>query len=283
MADRYQDRRYPADDGYGRDDDQHAAGAESDPLAELARLIGQADPFAHLGGRANQPVGGRANQPAQPRSAPREPYYPPVEADDSPPVSVPPWMQRSARQEVPPKDYLPQDYPPQDYPSEDYLAQDLPSNEHPLRRYAVQDADPDTDYGHPPPFAQADQPVDSSRYDDALFGPLDDDGHQDQSEPAYSDEGYAYHDDYEDAPEQQGQKRRGGLTTVMAILALAVLGTGGAFAYRTYVGSARTGEPPIIKADTSPIKIVPAAADSNAKVPDRLATGDGTEKIVPRE
>ena len=69
----------------------------------------------------------------------------------------------------------------------------------------------------------------------------------------------------------------------MAILALAVLGTGGAFAYRTYVGSARTGEPPIIKADTSPTKIVPAAADSNAKVPDRLATGDGTEKIVPRE
>jgi hypothetical protein len=271
MADRYQDRRYPADDGYDRDDDQHAAGgAESDPLAELARLIGQADPFAHLGGRANQP--------AVQRSAPREPYYPPAEADDSPPVSAPPWMQRSARQEVPPQDYPPQDYPPQDYP-----AQDLPSNEHPLRRYAVQHADPAADYGHPPPFAQADQPVDPSRYDDALFGPLDDDGHQGQQEPAYSDDAYAYHDDYEDVAEEQGQKRRGGLTTVMAILALAVLGTGGAFAYRTYVGSARTGEPPVIKADTSPTKIVPAAADSNAKVPDRLATGDGTEKIVPRE
>ena len=70
---------------------------------------------------------------------------------------------------------------------------------------------------------------------------------------------------------------------MVVVLALAVVGTGGAFAYRTYVGSPRSGEPPIIKADTSPTKIVPAPADGNAKVPDRLATGDGTEKIVPRE
>ena len=44
MADRYQDKRFPADDHYDRDDDQHAsANSESDPLAELARLIGQTD------------------------------------------------------------------------------------------------------------------------------------------------------------------------------------------------------------------------------------------------
>ena len=58
MADRYQDRPYPAQDDYGRGSDPHAAGrAESDPLAELARLIGQTDPFAM----------GRANVKAQPR------------------------------------------------------------------------------------------------------------------------------------------------------------------------------------------------------------------------
>src|ERR1700678_2635563 len=73
------------------------------------------------------------------------------------------------------------------------------------------------------------------------------------------------------------------MVTVGVVLALAVLGTGAAFAYRTYVGSPRSGEPPIIKADTGPTKIVPAPADANAKVPDRLAAGDGTEKIVPRE
>ena len=33
------------------------------------------------------------------------------------------------------------------------------------------------------------------------------------------------------------QKRRGGMVTVVAVLALAVVGTGAAFAYRTYVGS----------------------------------------------
>jgi hypothetical protein len=64
---------------------------------------------------------------------------------------------------------------------------------------------------------------------------------------------------------------------------LAVVGTGGAFAYRTYVGSPRIGEPPIIRADAGPTKIVPVPADRTAKLPDRLASGDGTEKIVSRE
>jgi hypothetical protein len=62
-----------------------------------------------------------------------------------------------------------------------------------------------------------------------------------------------------------------------------VVGTGAAFAYRTFVGSPRSGEPPIIKADNSPTKIVPAPSDGNAKLPDRMTSGDGAEKIVPRE
>jgi len=64
---------------------------------------------------------------------------------------------------------------------------------------------------------------------------------------------------------------------------LAVVGTGAAFVYRTYLGSLRSGEPPIIKADAGPTKIVPAPADAAPKVPDRMAAGDGAEKIVPRE
>src|SRR5260370_11600067 len=71
--------------------------------------------------------------------------------------------------------------------------------------------------------------------------------------------------------------------TVVVVLALAVVGTGAAFAYRTYVGTPRSGEPPIIRADAGPTKIVPAPSDGTAKVPDRMAAGDGTEKIVPRE
>ncbi|MCJ9734755.1 SPOR domain-containing protein, partial [Bradyrhizobium sp. PRIMUS42] len=45
MAERYQDRPFPSDD-YGRGGDPHGSRTESDPLAELARLIGQTDPFA---------------------------------------------------------------------------------------------------------------------------------------------------------------------------------------------------------------------------------------------
>src|SRR6185312_10711703 len=77
-------------------------------------------------------------------------------------------------------------------------------------------------------------------------------------------------------------KRRGGLLTVVAVLVLAVVGTGAAFAYRTYIGSARKGEPPVIRADNTPTKIIPASTDSG-KTPDRLPAGDGSEKLVPRE
>ncbi len=124
---------------------------------------------------------------------------------------------------------------------------------------------------------------DPSRYDDALYGQLDSGAQEAQHDPAYADDPYAYQDGYGDGAEEPVQKRRGGMVTVVVVLALAVLGTGAAFAYRTYVGSPRSGEPPIIKADTGPTKIVPAPADGSAKVPDRMAAGDGTEKIVPRE
>ena len=72
--------------------------------------------------------------------------------------------------------------------------------------------------------------------------------------------------------------------TVAAVLALAVVGTGAAFAYRTFVGSPRSGEPPIIRADNSPTKVVPAPSDAGAgKTPDRMLSGDGGEKLVSRE
>jgi SPOR domain len=270
MVDRYQDRPFPADDGYGHDDEHAPARAESDPLAELARLIGQTDPFANIG---------RANQPVPPSSAPRD-QYEPEEIDEAPPAGPPPWMQRAARQETPAPPY--HDDP---YPAEDHAEPDYPAAEHPLRRYAAQRVEPEPqheEYDSAPAYAEADSPLDPARYDDALYGELVAGGHDNPQDQAYQDDAYAYQDGYDES-EEPVQKRRGGLATVIVVLALAVVGTGAAFAYRTYVGSPRSGEPPIIKADTSPTKIIPAAADSTGKVPDRLAAGDGTEKIVPRE
>lgn len=263
MADRYQDRPFPADDHYGRGGDRRAqpATAEGDPLAELARLIGQTDPFAM----------GRANQPVLPRGGERDQSPPPSAAsDDELPAGPPPWMRRATPQAAPQQDYQ------QEYP------QEYPSAVHPLHRHAAQHAAPEPDYQELPAFTEAGQAPDPSRYDDALYGQVDPGAQPSQHDPAYADDAYAYQDGYDDQAEEPARKR-GGMISVAVVLALAVVGTGAAFAYRTYVGSSRSGEPPIIKADNSPTKIVPAPSDGTAKVPDRMAIGDGAEKIVPRE
>src|SRR5580700_10298230 len=271
MADRYQDRAYDRD-GRARASDN----TESDPLAELSRLIGQNDPF---GGR---PPIGRANLTVHPQARPAEPppsydnYDDDSYADPEPeqPPAPPSWMQRAVRQEAPPP-------PPQD---------DYPSAVHPLQRYAAahppaepEDYDPAHLFADTPHEQHEHEPhePDLSRYDEALYGGFDSKAQNAQQDQAYADDGYAYEEDEFEAVEEP--RRRGGMITVVAVLALAVFGVGGAFAYRTYTGSARTGEPPIIRADAGPTKIIPTPADGGSKVPDRMATGDGMEKIVSRE
>src|ERR1051325_11408499 len=113
MADRYQDRAFPADDDRGS---RHAAGKdESDPLAELARLIGQTDPSSNFG-RANQPMPER--EPAH-----RQQLEEPPDVEQAP-AGPPRWMQRAALDEAAP-------------PQEDLFAHSV----HPLRRYSSRPAD----------------------------------------------------------------------------------------------------------------------------------------------
>jgi cell division protein FtsN len=277
MAERYQDRHFPSGDDYDRAGGPNAsAKPEGDPLAELARLIGQTDPFGTIG---------RANLPLQPHAKPvarnasydsyeadnyradnyeADSYEAPAEPDDAPPPSPPSWIQRAVRQEAPP--------PP--------LQDDYPSSVHPLHRYATEHPPVDDNYDPAHLFADAPQEPDLSRYDDALYGGFDSDAQNAQQ--AYGEDSYAY-DEEQNFEAEQEPRRRGGMITVVAVLALAVFGVGGAFAYRTYTGSARSGEPPIIRADAGPTKIIPAPTDNGTKVPDRMATGDGMEKIVSRE
>jgi hypothetical protein len=260
MADRYQDRPFPADDhDHDRGGDPRAR-AENDPLAELARLIGQTDPFGTMG-RANQQVPPRARDP-----------YPPPAADDGPPSAPPPWMQRAIRQEIPERDEPPPDYP---------TSHDSPSSVHPLHRYATPVAPPAPDYHQTRSFADPEPEADPSRYDDALYGEPDPGVRLPHDAVYAADDAYAFQDAYDGAEERV--PRRGGMFTVIVVLALAVVGTGAAFAYRTYVGSPRSGEPPIIRADATPTKSIPVPGDGSAKVPDRMSAGDGAEKIVPRE
>jgi hypothetical protein len=276
MTDRYQGRPFPAGDDHDRRSDQLAPGrAEGDPLAELARLIGQNDQLAGMG---------RANQLVQPRGGARDQHQHPVAADEAPAANPPQWMQRASRQEVPQRQEAPQrqELPPVDY------SQDHPSAVHPLHRHAAPRAAPEPRYHEAPPFADDDQEPepDPSRYDEALYGQLDANAPEPPYDPAYAEEDdpYGYQDGYGDGDaEERIPKRSGGIMTIAIVLALAVVGTGAAFAYRTYVGSSRTGEPPIIRADAGPTKIVPSPVDGTAKLPDRMVAGDGTEKIVPRE
>ncbi|MCA6109049.1 SPOR domain-containing protein [Bradyrhizobium cenepequi] len=273
MADRYQNRPFPADHDYDRG--ANAAGrAENDPLAELARLIGQADPFAATPPRA-QP----APHPLQSRANVRPQAYQPEPEDEEVdlPAGPPPWMQRTRHEVAPPQQYV--------APSQDYEEPDIqPSAVHPLHRYAAQHAAaPAPEYREELPLEEPAQQPDLSRYDDALYGQIEA-GEQDfQREAAYPDDPYAYQSAAYEEEEPPPRKRSSGLMTVASVLALAVVGTGAAFAYRTYVGSPRSGEPPIIKADNTPTKVMPAQPDGAGKELDRVASGDGMEKLVSRE
>ena len=140
MADRYQDRPFPADDDYDRGGDPHAsARGESDPLAELARLIGQTDPFGTMG-RANQPVPPRHQRAASLISttgrAGRSADLPSRRSMPSRPARRPGCSARPGRRlrgtaEDPPPDY--------------------PSAVHPLQRYArPRAAAPEPEYDQAP-------------------------------------------------------------------------------------------------------------------------------------
>lgn len=258
---------------------------ESDPLAELARLIGQTDPFAAQGRPNARPPAAPSPTQNYEDDYPQDDYQQDYAEPVPPPQPGPPsWMRRANVQPAP-------------APEPDYPVSVNPV--HPVHRYSAQPTAPEPDFHQSQAHqdhayqdqayqqqqageATYEQP-DPARYDDALYGRLEA-GEQDfQREPAYPDDPYAFQSDYPEADLDEPRKSRGGMMTVAAILALAVVGTGAAFAYKTYIGPPRSGEPPIIKADNTPTKIVPAPTDSSAKVPDRMASGDGSEKIVPRE
>jgi hypothetical protein len=323
MADRYQDRPFPAD-GFGRGGDPHAAArAESDPLAELARLIGQTD------------VPGRAGAQSAPRAMPPR-QAAPVEPVETPQPGPPTWMQRANRQEVPrnqqreappvatrdmlgnlppqrpapaqgfpgddhdntpEQDFRDEGFPEQDFESQEAARQEPPRQSFPNQEFADELAK--LDYGvteprqrfaaQPAPNARGEPAFDEhepdqSRYDDALFGQLGPATQDYQDEQDYQEDQFGYQDGYDEAEEEEAPKRRSGIMTVVALIAFAFIGTGAsAFVYKSYFSSSRSGEPPIIKADNSPTKIMASPADSTPKVPDRLLGGDGSEKLVSRE
>lgn len=202
--------------------------ARGDPLAELARIVGQEDPFrAVLGSedlaRAPAPPAREARPPAAARPmAPR-----PAPAEPAPPYQpAPPAVSAAARYE------------------------DLGGGD--PRSWG----DPRAAYGqaYPEP-AEAPQAPEAPPRELAL-------------EP------------------QEPRGRRKGLMAVAAVLGVAALGIAGALALRG--GTDRTGGPPIIQADSNPLKVQPQnpggaeIPDQNKQIYDRRAP-NGQTRVVNRE
>lgn len=266
-----------------RDADPRAqASQESDPLAELARLIGQTDPLSNFGRAAP-----RQSAPSLEPQFEDERYQDERHAAPAPPADEveetepqpPAWLQSS-----------------QNWRHERHQEQRDDHDQHAAQPAQSEDFYPaeQRGYAHDERYAQDDRYADDQRYaqgtdqryDDALYGRAPQYAEQVAQDggPPYSYPGHEQGYDEYIPQEEPPSRRRGGLLTVAIVAALAVLGTAGAFGYRSYTGGPKGGEPPVIRADAAPTKVVPPAPskDPSGKViTDRI--GQAGERVVPRE
>jgi len=257
-----------------------AWGPQDDPLAELARLIGQSDPMNDVARDDGVPADGQdwtaGDRYAGPSELAEDNYDPRYEDRQErrqerryderhePPRLPDPYPQYRAAPPVQTRDYgLPATAPA---PRLKDTRDDAPS-------YAVA----------PPRYRDEQVPPDSIELPAFLPRSREDRYEYDDQDYAGSDPQYALEDDEEEAP---SGRRRGGLVVIAAVLGLAVLGTAGAFAYRSMFGSSMLPSlPPIIRADEGPTKIMPNAGTSQTGSSDQAnASGaDSADKLVPRQ
>jgi hypothetical protein len=232
----------------------------NDPLAELARLIGQTDPFGEFGREA-------ARRPAAPPSEERSDWntqplgtrYVQQAAPDPRAGMLP---QRSAGNGY----YAARSAPPEQF--------DAPQSEHGVQGYGRQ-----TYSGTP----TADEDAYPADHEARGYAP----GQSDYLQDAYEHDVAQQTDEeyYEDAPPS---RRRLGVFAIAGVLALAVVGTAGAYGYRALFGSSGSPQPPpVIKADAAPNKIVPATAGKDAQanklITERVNERGQSERLVSRE
>jgi SPOR domain len=249
-------------------------GGSGDPLAELARLIGQSDPFSDYGRRDR-----RDPPPRDP--PPRDP--PPREAQ---PQSGSDWRRQAAS--MPPYD-APEEAPrapsrseprfSESYTSRDrdpYRAAEEPHDTRVDPRYEPRYEERPSQYRREPQFE--DEGYDDPRQDERMY-----DARDQRTQPAYFEDGAPLGDEDEDAYDDPPRsRRRGGLLTAVTLIGCAMIGTAGAYGYRTYYSSPSSNRvPPVISADTTPTKVVSAEGSSGKSIQDRVR--DNAERVVPRE
>ena len=229
-------RDVPARDAPSRD----VGGA--DPLAELARLIGQNDPFAAAG------RSGGASSEARPRAeAPQSDWRATAAA-----------LARESMRNPPTSD---SHYEQVD--SAVAAAKSLrAAPDDRFGHYETESADQGEAYGEYTDNYYDDAPGGDSRSGDAPYAAA---AQEDTSagETYFFDGATAPADErfYDDPP----RARRGnGLLTAVVLVGCGILGTAGAYGYRTYYSAAHAGDAPIIAPDKAPIKIVPAQASGDS-------------------
>jgi hypothetical protein len=243
----------------------------NDPLAELARLIGQTDPFGEFGRDSRRAAPPQSDERSDWNTQPLGTRYTPPAAD--PRAGVPP--QRSAGNGY---------YPARSAPAEQQI--DPLQNQYGTQSYGRQ-------------TYRGTLPTDEDRYQadvDARGYPSGqaDYQHEGQESQETQDAQEAYDQDFDQQTDEEyyedmpPPRRRLGVMAIAGVFALAVIGTAGAFGYRALFGSSGTPQPPpVIKADAGPNKIVPAAAgkdsQSNKLITDRVNERGQSEKLVSRE
>jgi hypothetical protein len=247
--------RFPrADTSYSSGDVTRADRGPGDPLAELARLIGQDQGFSH--NRRDAAHMDVARAPAFPASEQIEAASRRLTRGVEP---------RSMSEGMEMRRATPTLQPVAAYPDPATAVHaSARAVEQPSYNYDPHYTDPQTDYatdvqsGSPEPYYEgaADPNADAGYdYSDGDLGPL------------------------------PKEKRRGGMMTVAVVLGLAAMGTAGAFGYRAFVGG-KSGPPPVITADRSPAKVAPAPAKNDGQgsrvIYDR-AEKQQPERIVTRE
>jgi SPOR domain len=255
----------------------------SDPLAELARLIGQTDPYADTGRGQPQGAAPRAAHRDDPgagdwRKLVRRPTYderPSYETREEPPFDLDA-RHAAAEPHTGYADHDPYRMPSQHY--EDRYADQQRADYDPHADYR-RDLDAD-DYRHDRSYAAAapnDYP-DEQMYADPHHRRQA--GEHDHGDLNHGDLAAHADETYDDPPRRR--KTGSSLVTAVVLIGCAMLGTAGAYGYRTYATASGSKQAPVITADNSPSKVVPAEQKS-ARSQDRVALQSGDERLVSRE
>jgi SPOR domain len=271
-------RPFRSRDSLAREDVDPTSDATRDPLAELARIIGQSN-------RANQfdrdPRHETVQTLDEPLPAPAERDW---AADDgyAEPDAPEQYSDQYAEENyVQPR--LPDPYPADRaqtrYGRDDERAPSIASQySEPAEPY---DDPHDDESGYDTRYRDEDPPRPASRQP-ALAPQSHDDEYE--TEDQWDDQADRRSDDAEDyVDEDTARPRRSGLVVVLAMVGLVLIGAGGAFAYRSMFGGAILAPslPPVIKANDAPNKIVPN--QSAASNPAGAATSGSPDKLVSRE